>query len=86
MAKIISDVDGKSVDLNQGDSIKEASRTLGVPFSCEMGLCGTCSIEVTEGQDNLSGLSEQEVAFEKDKNNRLACQCKVNDGEIKIKF
>jgi len=86
MGKIIFE-DGNEVEVNDGSSIQEACEAEGVPFACTEGVCGTCVIEVTEGMENLSEFNEAEEDFlgELD-TERLACQCKLKSGYIKVKF
>jgi len=84
MAKII--LGDREVEVEDGAPVKEACMELGVPFGCENGICGTCIIEITEGADNLNDLNEAEKDMEMDKKTRLACQCRIKSGEIKIKF
>jgi len=84
MAKIIHEKE--SVDVSDGKPIIEACKSLGVPFSCEEGICGLCAIEILEGEDNLSELTEEEQTLGKDKKHRLACMCKIKKGDVKIKF
>ena len=78
--------ESKVVNVNDGESIKEASEELGVLFACQQGVCGTCKIEVLEGSENLSELTEQEQDLGMDNSNRLACQCKIKQGMVRIKF
>jgi ferredoxin len=84
MAKIIQTKTGQEIEVNDGESIKEACEKLGVPFGCQNGLCGTCMIDVDSGEDNLSELTEEEEILERDKKHRLACQCKIKEGEVGI--
>ena len=74
----------KDVELKDGEEIKEACEKLGVPFSCKEGNCGTCMIDVTEGQENLSELTEKEEDLARDRNHRLACQCRIKKGNVRI--
>ena len=83
MAKIKTDE--KEVEVADGSAIKSACEELGVLFSCEDGVCGTCLIEVEDGMDNLSICTKKEKNMGIDGNFRLACQCKIKDGEVKIK-
>ena len=85
MGKIIAK-DGREVSVEDGSYVKDACKEVGVPFSCEDGVCGTCMIDVLDGQDNLSELTEQEQDLARDKEHRLACQCKIKSGEVKIDF
>ena len=86
MAKIINAKTGEEVYVNDGERIEESCEKLGVPFSCTNGICGTCMIDIIEGEDNLSELTEQEDDLGRERKHRLACQCKIKGGEVKIEF
>ncbi len=87
MAKIIFEENQEEYDLPDDSPIAEACEQAGVPFACTEGVCGTCVIEVTEGMENLSDFNEAESDFlgELDRE-RLACQCQIKSGFIKVKF
>ncbi|HSX11549.1 MAG TPA: 2Fe-2S iron-sulfur cluster-binding protein [Chlamydiales bacterium] len=87
MAKIIFEDNREETDLPDGSPIAEACEQAGIPFACTEGVCGTCVIEVTDGMGNLSDFNQAEADFlgELDKE-RLACQCKIKSGCVKIKF
>ena len=87
MAKIIFEDNREETELPDDSPIAEACEQAGVPFACTEGVCGTCVIEVTEGMDNLSEFNQAEADFlgELDKE-RLACQCRIKGGCVKIKF
>ena len=75
----------KKVEVKDGGEITEACESFGIPFSCKEGVCGSCLIDVVDGKDNLSDLNEKEEAFGlDDKSRRLACQCKMKSGDVKI--
>lgn len=84
MAKLI--LDNNEYELPDGTPLAETCEKSGVPFSCNSGVCGTCQIEVLEGKDNLGELNQEELDLGMDKNNRLACQCKIMRGVVKIKY
>lgn len=87
MAKIIFDENQEEVDLPDGSPLQEACEEVGVPFACTEGVCGTCVIEVTEGMENLSEFNEAEADFLGELGTeRLACQCKIQGGCVRIKF
>lgn len=86
MAKIISVKDNRKIEVPDGERIQEACENLGVPFCCTNGICGTCMIDVVKGKNNLSELTEEEHDLGRDKEHRLACQCKIKTGEIEIEF
>lgn len=86
MAKIINNKTGAEIEVSDGERIGDACEKLGVPFGCQNGLCGTCMIDIVSGEDNLSELTEEEKILERDKKHRLACQCRIKKGEVKIEF
>jgi ferredoxin len=87
MAKLIFEDTNEEVELSDNSPINEACEEQGVPFACTEGICGTCVIEVTEGMENLTEFNEAEEDFlgEID-TERLACQCKIKHGTVKIKY
>ncbi len=75
----------EKVDVPDDSRIQEQVESLGIPFSCKDGRCGTCLINVLEGKDNLTDLNDKEKEFGLlDKSTRLACQCHIKSGNIKI--
>ncbi|MBS3100054.1 (2Fe-2S)-binding protein [Candidatus Pacearchaeota archaeon] len=75
----------KSVHVKDGDKILDAAEELGVLFGCQDGRCGACRIEVLEGTENLSDRTEAEKDMELEPPFRLACQCRIKKGKVKIK-
>lgn len=87
MAKLVFENSNEEIDVPDGSSITEACEEAGVPIACAEGVCGTCVIEVTSGMQNLSEFNQAEADFLGEPNNeRLACQCKIKCGTVKIKF
>ncbi|EPP35651.1 ferredoxin-1 [Chlamydia ibidis] len=91
MAKLVisSEDELQEFDLKDGESIAESCESAGVPFACTEGVCGTCVVEVLEGKENLSEFSDEERDFlgdPEDSNERLACQCCIKGGCVKITF
>lgn len=85
MAKLI--INGEETELIDGESIKETCEEMGIPFGCEEGVCGTCIVEVEEGMENLSPYTEEEEDFLGDQDcERLACQCRINQGTVKVTY
>lgn len=86
MAKIVFNEE-EEIEVEDGSNLKEICEEMGVPFACEEGVCGTCVIEVIDGMENLSDFSEEELDFlgEQD-TERLACQCRIKGGCIKVKY
>ncbi len=87
MAKLIFDHHGEERDLPEDSPIAEVCEEAGVPFACTEGICGTCVIEVVEGMEHLSPCTQEEKDFlgEQDRE-RLACQCRIKGGCVKIIF
>lgn len=87
MAKLIFEDNGEEFELPDGSPIIEPCEAAGVPFACTEGVCGTCVVEVVEGMENLSEFNQAEADFlgELDRE-RLACQCKIKSGYVKLKF
>lgn len=88
MAKLIFDHNGEEIDLDDNSPIAEVCEEAGVPFACTEGVCGTCVIEVKEGKSNLSEPTQEEKDFlgEGTCDERLACQCKITKGCVRISF
>jgi len=86
MAKLTNEENGKTETVEEGEWIREAAEKTGVPFGCEEGICGTCMIDILDGKDNLSELTEEETDLMRDKEHRLACQCKIKKGEVKFRL
>lgn len=88
MAKIVFEPSGDEETVEDGSRIQEICEEAGVPFACTEGVCGTCVIEVLEGMENISEPSQEEKDFLGDDctEERLACQCKLKSGTIKINF
>jgi ferredoxin len=87
MAKLIFENTGEEHTLEDNSPIAEACEEGGVPFACTEGICGTCVIEVVEGMENLTPFTQEEQDFLGEQNTeRLACQCKIKGGCVKITF
>ena len=86
MAKIISAKDGEEIEVKDNSKIQKPCEKLGIPFQCKDGICGTCMIDIIEGKENLSELTEEEEDLDRDREHRLACQCKIKEGSIKVDF
>ncbi len=88
MPKLIFEHNDEEIDLPEDALIAEPCEDAGVPFACTEGVCGTCVIEVVEGQENLSEPTQEEADFlgEGTCDERLACQCRIKNGNVKISF
>jgi len=87
MGKLIFEDTDEEFDVEDGGSIAEACERAGVPFACTEGVCGTCVIAVKGGMENLSAFTQEESDFLGDmEEERLACQCKLKQGIVKVVF
>ncbi len=88
MAKLQFGHNNEEVDLPDNSPIAEVCEEAGVPFACTEGVCGTCVIEIEEGGENLSPPTQEEEDFLGSGccRERLACQCKIQKGTVKIRF
>ena len=73
----------RQINLKPGP-IKVAAEELGVPFGCKQGICGTCEVEVLEGQDNLEAKNNKEENMRLPKDHRLCCQARIKGGRVVI--
>ena len=87
MPKLIFENTGEEKALEEDSPIQEVCEEAGVPFACTEGVCGTCVIEIVEGNANLSEFTQEEKDFLGDQDReRLACQCRIMGGCVKIKY
>jgi ferredoxin len=87
MGKLIFNDSGEEYTVQDGSPIAEFCEEAGVPFACTEGVCGTCVIEVKDGMENLTDFTQEEEDFLGEMaNERLACQCKLKCGTVKITF
>lgn len=87
MAKLLFENTGEEKEIAENEAIQEICEEAGVPFACTEGVCGTCVVEVVDGMDNLSDFTQEEKDFLGDQDReRLACQCKIKGGCVKLKF
>lgn len=77
----------KEVEVSKNKSLRKDLEKLGVPFNCENGVCGTCYIEILDGEENLSEVNQKEKNLGMDRKNRLGCQCQMKkDGAVEVDF
>jgi len=89
MATLIFQGTDESVELSDGEPIREACENAGLPFACSGGLCGTCIVRIIDGYENLSEPTSAELDFlgpEGVKEERMACQCQIMKGTVTITF
>ncbi len=87
MGRLVFEDTDDEIEVADNEGIASACEEAGVPFACTEGVCGTCVIEVKEGMENLSDFTQEEKDFLGEMGSeRLACQCKIKSGIVKIKF
>ena len=87
MGKLVFEDSQEEYEIEDDGPIATACEEAGVPFACTEGVCGTCVIEVKEGMENLSSFTQEEQDFLGTmEHERLACQCKLKGGRVKISF
>ena len=88
MPKLVFENTGEEKELTEDLPIHEFCEEAGVPFACTEGVCGTCVIEIKEGTECLSRPTQEELDFLGDgtTEERLACQCRIKQGTVKITF
>lgn len=88
MATLAFDHNKEEVELPDDSPIAEVCEEAGVPFACTEGVCGTCVIEIKEGKENLSPPTKEEEDFlgEGTCHERLACQCRIQKGRVRVSF
>ena len=88
MPKLIFSRTNEEFDLPELSPLQEICEEAGVPFACTEGVSGTCVIEIKEGQENLTPPTEEEEDFLGTGvlDERLACQCKIKCGTVRITF
>ena len=85
MAKLI--LGSEELEVENGSDLKEPCEEAGVPFACTEGDCGTCVIEVKVGGENLNSMTQEALDFlGETEEERLACQCKIKQGTVKIDY
>lgn len=90
MPKVNFQDDELIVDAEIGANLRDVAQAEGasIPFGCEQGICGTCLVEIVEGESNISDVEDQEKetlsAMGAEPGQRLACQCQA-EGDLTIK-
>lgn len=88
MAKLILINIGQEEEIPDGNEIKKiCEEKFRIPFGCEDGICGTCRIKIAEGNENLTPKNQKEEdMFSGEPDVRLACQCRIKKGVVKIDY
>jgi ferredoxin len=87
MAKLFFEDTREEIEIPDGSPIADACESAGVPLACSEGICGACVIDIVDGMENLTEMTPAESDFLGNASSeRLACQCKIKNGRVKIKF
>jgi ferredoxin len=80
--------DEKEIEVTDGDFVIDAAEELGVAFGCQDGRCGSCRVEIVNGMENLTELTQNEIdaGLTKDEQYRFMCQCKIKSGLVHIRI
>ena len=84
MGKLILNDDES--DIEDGENIVDYIEEAGVPIGCSNGVCGTCEIEVLDGMENFSEITQEEEDLGMEGNKRLGCMCVLNKGTVKVTY
>lgn len=79
-------INGQTMEAAAGPTLFDYAERLGVrvPTSCQkQGKCKECMVEVVEGMDCLSSLTEQELHLKG--NFRLSCRCSIVTGSGRVR-
>jgi ferredoxin len=76
----------KDAEIQEGENPHETFEKLGMDFSCENGVCGTCKMKVLSGMENINQKTDEENDFPLDDDERLGCQCRELAGDVEIEY
>lgn len=77
---------GETIDVEEGQTILDAALRAGIwlPYACNHGLCGTCKVDVVEGEvDHNHASAFALMDIERDENKTLAC-CATLESDVVI--
>jgi len=77
---------GETIDVEEGQTILDAALRAGIwlPYACNHGLCGTCKVDVLEGEvEHNEASSFALMDIERDENKTLAC-CATLESDVVI--
>ena len=76
--------EGQETEVPEGKRIVAQAESLGLPFGCTDGLCGTCRCTVVSGHEHLPPKNEKEEDMDLDDGERLACQITIAGGTVTL--
>ena len=80
------EINGKLIEVANGENIMTACQVQGLPCGCYRGACGICKVEILEGTENLYFINKEKELLGITRPPWLACQYKIKQGLVKIKF
>ncbi len=86
MAKLINIESKKEIEIPDNGSLIPNAEEVDVIFACQDGLCTSCRMEIVEGMSNLTEITQNEKDTNLSKNERLACQCRITKGTVKMRI
>lgn len=86
-----------AINVKEGSTIQDIVEASGsaLPFGCRDGECGTCIVEVEQGMEFLSPVTDKEIKVLKEvcpeiatDKTRLSCQMKIakSNGVVRLKY
>jgi ferredoxin len=92
MKHTVSFINGQKIQVGHGENLSSSAdiTTCPVLFGCRTGICGTCLVLVSKGEEHLSPASDDEKEFldivaSGQANARLACQLNV-EGDLELEY
>ncbi len=86
MAKLINIDSKKEITVQDNAPLIPQAEDVGVIFACQDGMCTSCRMDVVEGMENLTPLTQNEKDHMMPATERLACQCQIKKGTVKIRI
>lgn len=93
MARVEIKNEGISFELPDGSALLPyAKKHSSIPFGCEKGECGMCACVILSGEENVNQKSLKEIetlariGAPSSPKNRLACQLRINGGEVVLEY
>lgn len=91
---VIKSKDGseQKIDVATGENLSKVLTAVNSPilFGCRTGVCGTCCVNIIEGESNLPEASEDEkeiLDLYAEGNNRVRLACQINvQGNLSLEY
>ncbi len=73
-----------STEVAANQNLVGAGEELDIPFGCQEGFCGACTVTIESGAENLTEMNSLEKDQGCDGTTRLCCQMQITDGEVQV--